>query len=229
MYPCPSMVMVGFSTKEILKNKHAHSLTLHEYAGAANQGQAWEAANMAALWGLPALFVIENNEYGMGTSTHRSSALTEYYQQGNIIPGVQCNGQDVLAVRECFRYAKDYAASGNGPMFIEVKTYRYHGHSMSDPGLSYRDREEVQNVRAQRDCIAGLKERILGAGFATEEELKQIEKDARKLVTAEVKKAKQGAELPLHEIYTDIYHEEIPEFIRGAEMATSAYNGKSTM
>eukprot|EP00938_MAST-03A_sp_MAST-3A-sp1_P004048 g4048.t1 len=197
--------------------------------GAANQGQAWEAANMAALWGLPALFVIENNEYGMGTSTHRSSALTEYYQQGNIIPGVQCNGQDVLAVRECFRYAKDYAASGNGPMFIEVKTYRYHGHSMSDPGLSYRDREEVQNVRAQRDCIAGLKERILGAGFATEEELKQIEKDARKLVTAEVKKAKQGAELPLHEIYTDIYHEEIPEFIRGAEMATSAYNGKSTM
>ena len=218
------MVMVGFSTTmySIIKQ---HSLQTN--TGAANQGQAWKLRTWRH-WRLPALFVVEN-EYGMGTSTHRSSALTEYYQQGNIIPGVQCNGQDVLAVRECFRYAKDYAASGNGPMFIEVKTYRYHGHSMSDPGLSYRDREEVQNVRAQRDCIAGLKERILGAGFATEEELKQIEKDARKFVTAEVKKAKQGAELPLHEIYTDIYHKEIPEFIRGAEMATSAYNGKSTM
>jgi len=226
----PVGVGIAFANKYQAEEGEKMNVSMSFYGdGAANQGQCWEAANMAKLWGLPALFVIENNEYGMGTSTHRSSALTEYYQQGNIIPGVQCDGMDVLAVRECFRYAKDYAASGNGPMFIEVKTYRYHGHSMSDPGLSYRDREEVQNVRAQRDCIASLQDRIVGQGWATEEELKQVQKDARKFVTAEVKKAKQGSELPLHEIYTDIYHKEIPEFIRGAEMATSAYNGKSTM
>eukprot|EP00940_MAST-03C_sp_MAST-3C-sp2_P001571 g1571.t1 len=226
----PIGVGIGFANKYAAEEGEAMNVSMSFYGdGAANQGQCWEAANMAQLWKIPALFVIENNEYGMGTSTARSSALTEYYKQGNIIPGIQCDGMDVLAVRECFRYAKEWSGSGKGPMFIEIKTYRYHGHSMSDPGLSYRDREEVQNVRASRDCIAGLKDRIIDAGFATEEELKQIEKDARKHVTAEVKKAKKGKELPLHEIYTDIYHEEIPEFIRGAEMATSAYNGKSTM
>jgi pyruvate dehydrogenase E1 component alpha subunit len=96
--------------------------------GAANQGQAWEAANMAMLWKLPVIFVIENNQYGMGTSIERSSALTEYYKQGGeIIPGIQINGMDVLAVREGMRAAKAHARAGNGPVFVEAKTYRYHG------------------------------------------------------------------------------------------------------
>ena len=115
--------------------------------GSANQGQAHEAANMAALWKLPHIFVIENNQYGMGTSTARSSYLTDYYKQGNMIPGIQCDGFDVLATRECMRFAKDYCGAGNGPLFVEFKTYRYHGHSMSDPGITYRDRDEVNAVR----------------------------------------------------------------------------------
>lgn len=227
----PIGVGIAFTNKYLAEEGEKMNVSMSFYGdGAANQGQCWEAANMAKLWGLPALFCIENNEYGMGTSTNRSSALTDYYKYGNaVIPGIKCDGMDVLSVRECFRYAKEWAASGKGPMFIEIKTYRYHGHSMSDPGLSYRDRQEVAEVRASRDCITGLKERILEAGFATEEELKKIEKDARKKVTAEVKEAKLGAELPLSEIYTDIYHREIPEFIRGAEMATSAYNGQTKM
>jgi len=221
---------LGFANKYNRKGDEPMNVSMSFYGdGAANQGQCWEAANMAKLWGIPALFVIENNEYGMGTSTDRHSGLTEYYKQGNIIPGIQCDGMDVLAVRQAFQYAKEWASTGKGPMFIEVKTYRYHGHSMSDPGLTYRDREEVQSVRASRDCIVGLKERILSNGFETEAALKKIEKDARKFVAAEVKKAKMGAELPLHEIYTDIFYHEIPHFIRGAEMATSAYDGKSTM
>ena len=120
--------------------------------GSANQGQAHEAANMAALWKLPHIFVIENNQYGMGTSTARSSYLTDYYKQGNMIPGIQCDGFDVLATRECMRFAKDYCGAGNGPLFVEFKTYRYHGHSMSDPGITYRDRDEVQGVRKAR-CV----------------------------------------------------------------------------
>lgn len=226
----PVGVGLGFASKYTAKEGEPMNISMSFYGdGAANQGQCWEAANMAKLWKLPALFVIENNEYGMGTSTDRHSGLTEYYKQGNIIPGVQCDGMDVLAVREAFKYAKNHASSGQGPMFIEVKTYRYHGHSMSDPGLTYRDREEVQSVRASRDCISGLKERILKLGFSTEEELKKIEKDARKTVAADIKAAKKGSPLELHEIYTDIYHKEIPHFIRGAEMATSAYDGKSSM
>eukprot|EP00501_MAST-03F_sp_TOSAG23-6_P001906 GSMAST32.ASY1.ANO1.1986.1 assembled CDS len=142
--------------------------------GAANQGQCWEAANMALLWKLPALFVIENNMYGMGTSVERHSGLTEYYKQGGVvIPGIQVDGMDVLAVRECFKYAREWAATGNGPMFIEVKTYRYHGHSMYV--LFFFNFEFIFFIAT-----------------------KSIEKDARKEVKEAVKAAKAGKELPLH-------------------------------
>eukprot|EP00941_MAST-03F_sp_MAST-3F-sp1_P000798 g798.t1 len=197
--------------------------------GAANQGQCWEAANMAVLWKLPALFVIENNEYGMGTSVARHSGQTEYYKQGGLlVPGMQVDGMDVLAVREGFKYAREYASQGNGPMFIEVKTYRYHGHSMSDPGLTYRDREEVADVRSTKDCILKVKGYLLDNNLADEAELKAIEKECRASVNKAVKAAKKGKELPLHEMYTDIFYEEVPEFIRGAQMETSAYNGHSS-
>ena len=151
--------------------------------GAANQGQCWEAANMASLWKLPVVFVIENNQYGMGTAIHRSSALTEYYKQGGeIIPGIQVNGMDVLAVKQGMAAAKEHVTQGFGPVFVEAKTYRYHGHSMSDPGITYRTREEVSKTRAERDPIEMTKVRLIDSGLATAEELKEIEREVREQV-----------------------------------------------
>lgn len=140
--------------------------------GAVNQGQVWESTNMAALWKLPVIFMVENNQYGMGTSTSRSSANTDYHTHGNVVPGVRCDGMDVLAVRECMRFCREWAASGKGPIYTEMTTYRYHGHSMSDPGTSYRDRDEVNTMRHNNDCIELLKQNIIEAGFATTDELK---------------------------------------------------------
>lgn len=191
--------------------------------GAANQGQIWESANMAQLWKLPMIFVTENNKYGMGTSVARHSS-TPYYQMGKVIPGIWCDGMDVLSVKHAFEYAKAHVGSGKGPMFVEVETYRYHGHSMSDPGLTYRDRAEVQDVRATRDCIKGLEQRILDCNVATEAELKDIEKEARKVVKAANTIAKNSDFPDPKELYTDIYWQETPKFIRGAEITTSQYN-----
>ena len=148
--------------------------------GAANQGQIWETANMAKLWGLPLILLCENNQYGMGTSVARHSSNPNYYTQGGlVIPGVQCDGLDVLAMREAVKVCRDYAAAGKGPIFLEAKTYRYHGHSMSDPGITYRNKEEVTNMKAAHDCIDQVKARLVEAGWATEEELKAMEKEVR--------------------------------------------------
>jgi pyruvate dehydrogenase E1 component alpha subunit len=182
--------------------------------GAANQGQIWEAANMAKLWGLPLLLVCENNQYGMGTSSERSSANTEYYKQGGvIIPGIQIDGMDVLAVKAGTAYAKSYAgaAGSAGPLYVEYKTYRYHGHSMSDPGITYRTREEVSGMRTSRDCIDLVKARLLDAGWATEASLKATEKDIRADIAAAVAEAKASPVPPANELIKDILHNEIPD------------------
>jgi len=173
--------------------------------GAANQGQVWEAANMAMLWKLPVVFVIENNQYGMGTSIERSSALTEYYKQGGeIIPGVQLNGMDVLAVRDGMRAAKAHVRAGNGPCFVEAKTYRYHGHSMSDPGVTYRTRDEVDKTRAMRDPIEMTKQRLIDAGLATADELKEVERQTRQSVVDALAKAKESSMPPMEDLYKDV-------------------------
>jgi len=173
--------------------------------GAANQGQVSEAFNLAKLWSLPIVFVCENNHYAMGTQTDRHAASSEFYKRGDYIPGLQVDGMDVLAVREATRFALEYC-NKNGPLVYEISTYRYHGHSMSDPGTSYRSRDEVQEVRQSRDPITGFRDRIVGAGLVTQQEVKKIEQTVKKEVDAQVKKAKEDPEIGVEELFYDMYH-----------------------
>lgn len=172
--------------------------------GAANQGQVYESFNMAELWKLPIIFVIENNQYAMGTSVNRASAEDQLYRRGESfrIPGLQVDGMDVLAVRGAAEVALDWVRSGKGPILLEMKTYRYRGHSMSDPA-KYRSREEVQAVREKSDPIDGCKDDLLKMGV-TEDELKAIEKEIRNIVNASAEFAEQAPEPELSELYTDV-------------------------
>lgn len=172
--------------------------------GAANQGQIFEAYNMAKLWDLPVIFVCENNGFGMGTSAERASASTTYYTRGDYVPGLWIDGMDVLAVREGTRWAKEFVLN-NGPLVIEAATYRYHGHSMSDPGTSYRTRDEIQDVRKNRDPIGKFKELITSQGVVTNDEVKKIDDECKKEVNEAAARAKSDPELPLEELYTYIY------------------------
>jgi pyruvate dehydrogenase E1 component alpha subunit len=183
--------------------------------GAANQGQIFEAYNMSKLWNLPAIFVCENNGYGMGTSAERASANTNYYQRGEYIPGIWVDGMDVLAVREATRYARQLCTTGKGPIVMETATYRYSGHSMSDPGTSYRTREEVQDVRQSRDPITSLKDRMVTSNLATAEELKDVDAAIKAEVDKAVKDAKADGEISLEELSADIYAENLEGPIRG--------------
>ncbi|CAA7269843.1 unnamed protein product [Cyclocybe aegerita] len=138
--------------------------------GASNQGQVFEAFNMAKLWNLPTIFVCENNKYGMGTSAARSSSNTEYFTRGDKIPGLQVNGMDIIAAKQAVQYARKWAVDEDkGPLLLEFVTYRYGGHSMSDPGTTYRTREEVQRMRSTQDPIRGLQKYIEEWGLATEQ------------------------------------------------------------
>lgn len=181
---------IGFAHQQ--KNEQNACFTLYG-DGAANQGQVFEAFNIAKLWNVPVVFACENNKYGMGTSAARSSASTEYYKRAQYIPGLKINGMDVLACYIGSKFAKEWCVSGKGPLVIEYETYRYGGHSMSDPGTTYRTREEVQNMRSHHDSITGLKTRLIEHGVADEKELKAIDKEARALVDVEVKKAEEMA------------------------------------
>ncbi|WP_341711983.1 pyruvate dehydrogenase (acetyl-transferring) E1 component subunit alpha [Erythrobacter sp.] len=176
--------------------------------GAANQGQVYETMNMAALWKLPIVFVVENNQYAMGTAVTRSSAETEFHRRGTAfrIPGMDVNGMDVLEVRQAAEIAFKHVREGLGPVLMECNTYRYRGHSMSDPA-KYRTREEVQDVREHKDPIEGLKKILLENG-STEEDLKAIDKDIRKIVTDAADFAETSPEPQPGELYTDVLVEE---------------------
>lgn len=199
--------------------------------GAANQGQVFEAANMAALWKLPVIFCIENNQYGMGTSAQRSTHNTEYHTMGNKIPGIKCDGNDVLAVRECTKFLKKWCGEGNGPIFVEMNTYRYHGHSMSDPGVTYRNRDEISQMRASRDPIEMVKKRMIDAELATADEIKEVEKKVRAEVVKATKEAKASGKPHESAAFKDVYSDGkgnnvYPPFIRFPDYAKSMYNGK---
>lgn len=183
--------------------------------GAAQQGQVFEAYNMAKLWDLPVVFICENNGYGMGTSQERSSASQTFYTKGDYIPGIWVDGMDVLAVREATKFATDYCGSGKGPLVFEIATYRYHGHSMSDPGTSYRTREEIQEVRQNRDPITGFREKLVSAGLAEAEELKQMELEIRKQVDKDGKTARSDGEIDVTELYNDVYEANLQGKLRG--------------
>lgn len=172
--------------------------------GAANQGQVYESFNMAELWKLPIIFVIENNQYAMGTSVNRSSAEDQLYRRGDSfrIPGLQVDGMDVLAVRGAANVAVDWVRSGKGPILLELKTYRYRGHSMSDPA-KYRSREEVQAVRDKSDPIEGVKRELEALGVG-EDALKDIDKEIRKIVSDAAEFAETSPEPPLSDLYTDV-------------------------
>nr|XP_018905908.1 PREDICTED: probable pyruvate dehydrogenase E1 component subunit alpha, mitochondrial isoform X1 [Bemisia tabaci]XP_018905910.1 PREDICTED: probable pyruvate dehydrogenase E1 component subunit alpha, mitochondrial isoform X3 [Bemisia tabaci] len=182
--------------------------------GAANQGQLFEAYNIAKLMNIPVIYVCENNGYGMGTSAERSSASTNYYTRGDYIPGIWVDGMDVLAVREAAKFAIDYATSGKGPLILETVTYRYSGHSMSDPGTSYRTRDEVQVVRQTRDPITSFKEKIINTELATPDELKAIDAEIKKEVDAANKTAKEDTEITMEEIAGDVYSNTLEPKIR---------------
>ena len=176
--------------------------------GAANQGQVYEAFNMAELWKLPIIFVIENNQYAMGTSVNRASSEDQLYRRGESfrIPGIQVNGMDVLAVRGATEEALKWVQGGNGPILLEMKTYRYRGHSMSDPA-KYRSREEVQSMRDNSDPIEGVKKYLIEAGIG-EDEIKSIDQDIRKTVSEAADFAETSPEPDMAELYTDVLVEQ---------------------
>lgn len=173
--------------------------------GAVNQGQVYESFNMASLWKLPVIYVIENNEYAMGTSVKRSSSTTELYRRGDGfgIPGVQVNGMDVLQVREAGLKAVEHVRSGKGPMILELKTYRYRGHSMSDPA-KYRSKEEVADYKENKDPIETFKKKILDEKIASDEDIKKIDKKIKEIANEAAEFAKESPEPPASELWTDV-------------------------
>ncbi|MFT4793285.1 MAG: pyruvate dehydrogenase E1 component alpha subunit [Paracoccaceae bacterium] len=173
--------------------------------GAANQGQIAEAMNMAALWKLPCIFVVENNQYAMGTSVARGSSTPALYTRGEPfgIPGEAVDGMDVLAVRDATAKAVAHARAGNGPYILEMNTYRYRGHSMSDPA-KYRTREEVQKMRDTRDPIENVRELLMLGNMAEEAELKAIDKEIRAIVQDAAQFAQDSPEPAEAELWTDI-------------------------
>ncbi len=193
---------LGFANK-YLENK-AVSLAFFG-DGASNQGQVYETFNMAKLWDLPVVFVIENNQYAMGTSVERSSAETELYKRGSSfeIEGIQVDGMNVLEVRDAAQKAIDHARNGKGPMILEMKTYRYRGHSMSDPA-KYRSRDEVTKTRSERDPIDAVRAQLLDKKWADEATLKDLDKEIKEIVKDAADFSLESPEPDPSELWTDV-------------------------
>jgi pyruvate dehydrogenase E1 component alpha subunit len=173
--------------------------------GAINQGQVYESFNMAALWKLPVVYVIENNKYGMGTSVERAAAGKELFARGQAygIPGQKVDGMDVLLVRQAAEKALTQARAGKGPQILELQTYRYRGHSMSDPA-KYRSKEEVARMRQEHDPIDHLRQKLLAEGHADENTLKTMDREVKEIISAATEFAQSSPEPDPAELYTDV-------------------------
>jgi pyruvate dehydrogenase E1 component alpha subunit len=180
--------------------------------GAANQGQVYESYNMAELWDLPVIYVIENNQYAMGTSVARATKSKTLWERGEAfgIPGEQVDGMDVLAVKAAGEKAVKHVRAGKGPYILEMMTYRYRGHSMSDPA-KYRTREEVQKIREQRDAIENVRQLLLEGEHATEDELKAVDKEIKDIINEAADFARESPEPDEAELWTDIYTDVTPQ------------------
>jgi pyruvate dehydrogenase E1 component alpha subunit len=178
---------------------------------------------MAGLWKLPVVYVIENNRYGMGTSVERASHVQALHSKFRGFPGLKIDGMNIFAVREATKFCKEYVIK-NGPLFLEIDTYRYQGHSMSDPGITYRTGEEVSSVRQKRDCISSVRNYILNAKFATEDELKDIEREIRNQILDDIEKIKKDPLPEPSELISNIYVEDTVPFIRAVEYDNSIFN-----
>lgn len=187
--------------------------------GAANQGQVFEAFNIAALWSLPCIFVCENNHYGMGTAEWRAAKSPSFFTRGDYMPGLKCDGMDVLAVRQAFTFAREHAVS-NGPIILEMDTYRYHGHSMSDPGSTYRSRDEISSIRQHRDPVEHVRKLLLDNNFAQASDLKAIEKSIKREIDEAVDKAKADKYPPIEDLYTDVYVDALGAKVRGVDSSS---------
>jgi pyruvate dehydrogenase E1 component alpha subunit len=202
-----AQVPIGTGLAFANKYRGSKAVTLTYFGdGAANQGQVYESFNMAELWKLPVIYVIENNEYAMGTSVARSSAVSDFSKRGAsfAIPGIKVDGMDVEAVQKAGEEAMEYCRSGKGPVILEMKTYRYRGHSMSDPA-KYRPREEVTEVREKRDPIDHFGKKLIERGIVNEEDLKQMDAVVKKVVVEAAEFATESPEPGIEELYTDIY------------------------
>ncbi len=199
----PAPIGVGIAFANLYRGENRVSLTFFG-DGAANQGQVYESFNMAELWGLPVVFIVENNRYAMGTSVTRSSAQIDFSKRGLAfnIPGKQVDGMDVRAVRAAAAEAIDWCRKGNGPFLLEMQTYRYRGHSMSDPA-KYRSKEEVQRMREEHDPIEQVRVRLLAGGVG-EDELKKIDAQVRKIITEAADFASSDKEPDPSELWTDV-------------------------
>jgi len=201
-----AQVALGTGLGFAAKYKGTDNLSVAYFGdGAANQGQVYESFNMAELWKLPVIYIIENNQYAMGTAVKRASSEVELYRRGESfrIKGKQVDGMDVLAVRAAMDEAVKYVREGNGPTILEMKTYRYRGHSMSDPA-KYRSKDEVKKVRSDSDPIERVKDMLLQKKIMTEEELKALDKEVKATVMDAANFAQECPEPDPSELYTDV-------------------------
>ena len=204
-----AQVPIGTGIAFAHKYKNTGNLSVVYFGdGSVNQGQVYESFNMASLWKLPVIYVIENNEYAMGTSVKRSHASTELFRRGEGfgIPGKQVNGMDVMEVWRAGQEAVEFVRGGNGPFLLEMKTYRYRGHSMSDPA-KYRTKDEVTEYREQRDPITNLRAFMLGEKIASEDELEALDKEAKAIAAEAAEFAKESPEPDAAELWTDVVRE----------------------
>ena len=216
-----AQIPVGVGLAFALKYQGKKNISMILYGdGAANQGQIYEASNMAALWKLPAIFICENNMYGMGTSVERASANTQFYTRGDTIPGIKLEAQNVLTVREIMKFSKNWGIE-QGPLWLEFSTYRYRGHSMSDPGVSYRNKQEIDTMRGTRDPIDYVKRILIEFSLATEKEIEDLQDHIKDEVKKAAEEAHKDPWPEASELFSDIYSHDLKHSIRNVEFKDS--------